>query len=147
MASFCLCFTVFPLYTLRSDTAPSEVSVTSTPTAYIRSTSLFNFGQDNYPNELYGQLILDGFPDTASLTLEFIYLNIGDESSCIDNTNGDLITIESETERIFTCSDVRSTIPTKVISFSQYPSKATIIFVTNSDGQQYNGFLLKYSGM
>ena len=50
----CLYFTVFPLYTLRSNTVP-EVSVTSAPTAYIRSHGLFNFGQGLYPNELSKQ--------------------------------------------------------------------------------------------
>ena len=142
----CLYSTVYPLYTLKSNTAPSEVSVTSTPTAYIRSHSLFNFGQGVYPNEEHKTLILNEFPDTASLTLEFSYLNIGTESSCKDNINSDILTIDTETESIFTCSDVSSTIPTEVISFSQYPSKVTFIFETNSAGQ-YGGFLLKYSGM
>ena len=75
-----------------------------------------------------------------------VFKNIGDESSCRDNTNDDITTIDT-LYRTFTCSSISSTILTKIISFSQYLSTVTFTFKTNNDGQNDGGVLIKYSGL
>ena len=130
-------------------TATTTVNVNSTPIAYIKSHSTFNFGLSHhlYPNDVTLNILLSGFPDsTVLLTVEFIYINIGDESSCRDNTTGDILTISTPYGYVFTCSDVidAANIQTQNIQL-QSPKFVVFRFKTNSR-QSKGGFLLKYSG-
>ena len=135
---------------MKSADADSQ-NVTSTPTAYIKSHSTFKFGQhgSRYPNNVTLNILLSGFPDsTIQLTVEFIYINIGDESSCSNNTNGDIfnIVISSEDNR-FTCSDVSDStkVKTQVIDL-QNTFFISFVFKT-SNRDKKGGLLLKYSGI
>ena len=129
----------------------TSVDATSTPAAYIMSHSTFNFGQHHsrYPNDITLSILLSRFPNsTVLLKVEFIYINIGDESNCRDNnTTGDILTIVTPYGNIFTCSDVNDAIniQTQVIHL-QSPKFVGFRFETNSQHRR-GGFLLKYSGL
>ena len=131
-------------------TATTTVNVNSTPIAYIKSHSTFNFGLSHhlYPNDVTLNILLSGFPDsTVLLTVEFIYINIGDESSCRDNTTGDILTIVTLYGNIFTCSGVNNAINVQTQDIQlQSPQFVGFRFETNSQHRK-GGFLLKYSGL
>ena len=130
-------------------TSAIAINVTSTPTACIVSHSTFNFGWTLYPKNATLNIFLSKFPESAVLlTVEFIYVNIGDESSCSKNTNGDIfnIVISSEDNR-FTCSDVSDStkVKTQVIDL-QNTFFISFVFKT-SNRDKKGGLLLKYSGI
>ena len=76
-----------------------------------------------------------------------IYINIGDESSCSNNTTGDTLTIDRPPYgNVFTCSDVNDAINIQTQDIQlQSPRFVAIDFATNSKHKR-SGFLLKYSG-
>ena len=135
---------------MKSDDTGS-LNITTIPTAYIMSHSKFNFGQNHsrYPNDATLNILLHRFPNpTVLLIVEFIFIRIGDESSCSNNTNGDIfnIVISSEDNR-FTCSDVSDStkVKTQVIDL-QNTFFISFVFKT-SNRDKKGGLLLKYSGI
>ena len=133
---------------MKSDDTGS-LNITTIPTAYIMSHSKFNFGQNHsrYPNDATLNILLHRFPNpTVLLIVEFIFIRIGDESSCSNNSNGDILTISTQYGNRFTCSDVNNAIhaQTQVIQL-QNPRFVGFRFETNSKHRK-GGFLIKYSG-
>ena len=91
---------------------------------------------------------MHGFPDkTVLLKIEFIYINIGEENSCSNNTSHNTLTIVTlHGDYTFTCSDVNDARNIQTLAIQlQSPNSVGFMFEATSLYRR-SGFLLKYSG-
>ena len=113
----------------------TSVNVNSIPAAYIMSHSTFNFGWSPYHSKVILSVVLHGFPDkTVLLKIEFIYINIGEESSCSNNTSHNTLTIVTlHGGNTFTCSDVNDAINIQTLAIQlQGPNFVGFMFETTA---------------